>query len=274
MTTVFALWIVGPLVVFISTSCSRKGPPSEVIQARPMVEVHTVVEPSETAESIARLYSVPVEDLCRLNGVEASTPLVKGQRITLLPQPGYSPGISQDHGTWESAQPIVQQPLETAEEKLPEPIEPPVASETKPACVWPVQGRLLRRFGDRLKNGSVNEGLNISAPANTLVKAVADGWVIDSGELVVGFGKMVILDLDNGYVAIYGHLQEVTVKKPRDGEPVRVRQGQTIGRVGKTGNVRVPQLHFQLRDSSKKPVNPLKLLPPLNSAEGTSLDEA
>ena len=75
---------------------------------------------------------------------------------------------------------------------------------------------------------------------------------------------MIILSLDNGMIAIYGHLQEISLPKASDGQPVRVKRGQVIGRVGKTGNVRVPQLHFQLRDSAKQPVNPLKVLPPLD----------
>jgi murein DD-endopeptidase MepM/ murein hydrolase activator NlpD len=137
----------------------------------------------------------------------------------------------------------------------------PSAKQTDIQLIWPITGRILRRFHEKLPNGSLSEGINISAPADVAVKACADGEVLDAGELVLGFGKMVILVHDRGIISIYGHLQEITLERPKKGRKVAVKKGQVIGRVGKTGNVRAPQLHFQLRNENKEPIDPLLYLP-------------
>ena len=56
------------------------------------------------------------------------------------------------------------------------------------------------------------------------------------------------------WITAYAHLNEVFTEK---GE--KVNKGETIGSVGNTGNVRSPQLHFEIR-KGKESVNPLKLL--------------
>jgi murein DD-endopeptidase MepM/ murein hydrolase activator NlpD len=132
--------------------------------------------------------------------------------------------------------------------------------DTGSLCIWPVKGRILRRFKETLPNGTPSEGINIAAPIGVNVRACMGGTVLEAGELVLGFGKMVILSHENNMVSIYGHLQEITVRRPHHGEVVKVKMGQVIGKVGKTGNVRIPQLHFQLRNAKKDPVDPLKFL--------------
>jgi murein DD-endopeptidase MepM/ murein hydrolase activator NlpD len=134
-------------------------------------------------------------------------------------------------------------------------------SAPKSKYIWPVKGKILRRFHEKLQNGTLSEGINIAAPLGVNVKACRAGTVLEAGELVLGFGKMVILSHEDDTISIYGHLQDITVKRPLQGELVKIQQGQVIGKVGKTGNVRTPQLHFQLRNAKKDPVDPLMFLP-------------
>lgn len=248
------------ICVLLLTSCTHQPIPSDIIQARPLIYYHTVVDSNETLEKIAKTYDRSVEEICRMNHLSPNSMLVPGQRILILSsidqvvRSSTSPSISVETSPSKFEEAVM------ATQKVEDADEAPVALPASP-FIWPLKGRLLRRFRDKLPNGSTNEGINISAPQNVTVKAVADGTVVDTGELVVGFGKMVLLKHKNGMISIYAHLQEISVAAPKQGQTVQVKQGQTIGRVGKTGNVRVPQLHFQLRNTKMDPVNPLKYLP-------------
>ncbi len=259
--------ILGGITVgLFMVGCSRKGPPSEIVQARPLIYYHTVANSNENLADIAKHYDMSISEICRLNNLTPASLLLPGQKIFVIPPRDFGKGpMSTPSISVETSSPSFEDVAQESaqEESMPDLAEavmeaPRVSSSD---FIWPVKGRLLRRFNDKLPNGTVSEGINIGAPADIVVKAAADGTVFDAGELVLGFGKMVILTHDNGMISIYGHLQEISVKRPQPGEKVRVRQGQTLGRVGKTGNVRIPQLHFQLRNANKKPVNPLKYLP-------------
>jgi murein DD-endopeptidase MepM/ murein hydrolase activator NlpD len=263
----FLHFVCAVAAIFLN-SCSRRTDAGDVIQARPLVYYHKVVK-NESLGDIAKRYDMSMKEICRLNGISASTVLVPGQRIFILPTAhtqSKSPTISINETYSDSNHNIVENVTPDQENEQEEYLFPERAGSE---FIWPVKGRVLRHFKDVLPNGTSNEGINISAPLNVAVRACADGDVVDVGELVVGFGKMIILSHDNGMISIYGHLQEIALNRPTSGERVRVTQGQVIGRVGKTGNVRVPQLHFQLRNQQKQPVNPIKCLP----KEESALDE-
>jgi murein DD-endopeptidase MepM/ murein hydrolase activator NlpD len=65
---------------------------------------------------------------------------------------------------------------------------------------------------------------------------------------------MVLLRHADGYMTAYGHNGEILVRKGQ-----KVRRGQIISKVGSTGNVSVPQLHFEIR-KGKAAVNPAKFI--------------
>lgn len=121
----------------------------------------------------------------------------------------------------------------------------------KAAFIWPVKGEIISNFGGEPKN----DGINIQAAENSLVSAVADGEVMYSGSELKDFGNLLLLKHDDGHVTAYAHLGERLVQK---GD--KVKQGETIGKVGKTGGVKEPQLHFEMR-KGKQPVDPAKFLP-------------
>ena len=75
------------------------------------------------------------------------------------------------------------------------------------------------------------------------------------GNELKGYGNMLIVRHADGWMSAYAHAQNWAVNK---GE--KVKQGQLIGYVGKTGNAEVPQLHFSLRQN-KTPVDPSGYLP-------------
>jgi murein DD-endopeptidase MepM/ murein hydrolase activator NlpD len=112
----------------------------------------------------------------------------------------------------------------------------------------PRTGVITSRFGPRW--GEIHTGLDISAPKGSPVLAADGGKVIFSGASGSGYGNLIIVDHENGYVTYYAHLNSMNVKK---GE--RVYKGQTIATVGATGRVTGPHLHFEIRKNGV-PINP------------------
>jgi murein DD-endopeptidase MepM/ murein hydrolase activator NlpD len=114
---------------------------------------------------------------------------------------------------------------------------------------WPVNGRVIAGFGGR-PDGTHNDGINMSVPLGTEVHAAEGGVVAYAGSELKGYGNLVLLRHDNGWVTAYAHNDELLVKR---GD--KIKRGQVIGKAGKTGTVDQPQVHFELRQGSK-PVDP------------------
>jgi murein DD-endopeptidase MepM/ murein hydrolase activator NlpD len=123
------------------------------------------------------------------------------------------------------------------------------AAGTEPEFRWPARGRIIQGF----KSGG-NDGINISVPAGTSVRAAESGTVVYSGDGLKGYGNLVLIKHPNGFVSAYGNKGELDVKR---GE--QVKRGQVIAKSGDTGNVNSPQLHFELRKGST-PVDPTNFL--------------
>ena len=115
---------------------------------------------------------------------------------------------------------------------------------------WPAKGRVIAGFG----GSGGNEGINIAVPEGTSVKAAEDGTVAYAGSEVKGYGKLVLIRHDNGYVSAYAHNGEIGVKR---GD--KVKRGQVVAKSGQSGNVTSPQLHFEIRRGST-PVDPVPFL--------------
>lgn len=118
---------------------------------------------------------------------------------------------------------------------------------------WPVRGRVISGYGVKA-SGERNDGINIEVPEGTPIKAAEGGTVIYAGNELKGYGNLVLIKHPNGMVSAYAHASELLVKR----DDVIMR-GQTIGKVGATGNVARPQLHFELRNGNR-PVDPLPML--------------
>jgi len=127
-----------------------------------------------------------------------------------------------------------------------------------PLFTWPVSGRIISTFGPAA-GGTHNDGINISAPEGATVAAAESGVVAYAGNELRGFGNLLLVKHDGGWVTAYAHNQVLLVKK---GD--KVRRGQAIARVGSTGGVNGAQLHFELR-SGTKAVDPLDHLPQLTA---------
>ena len=118
---------------------------------------------------------------------------------------------------------------------------------------WPVQGRVVNRFGEKVGSRR-NDGLNISVPRGTPVKAAENGVVIYAGDGLKEFGNTVLIKHDDGLVTVYGHADTLEVQKG-----TKVKRGQEIAKSGMSGDTDVPLLHFEVRKNSS-PVDPTKFL--------------
>jgi murein DD-endopeptidase MepM/ murein hydrolase activator NlpD len=104
--------------------------------------------------------------------------------------------------------------------------------------IWPVNGIVTSGFGWRW--GRMHEGIDISAPTGTAVRAAASGTVIYAGSMG-GYGTIIVLDHGNGLATAYAHLSSIWIGGGS------VSQGQGIGAVGCTGSCTGSHLHFEVR---------------------------
>jgi murein DD-endopeptidase MepM/ murein hydrolase activator NlpD len=130
---------------------------------------------------------------------------------------------------------------------------PAESTGSKATFRWPVRGRIITGFGPRT-NGQQNDGINLSIPEGTVVKAAEDGVVAYAGNELKGYGNLVLVRHGNGFVTAYAHASELMVKR---GD--QVKRGQVIMRSGQTGSVTSPQLHFEIRKGAT-PVDPMQYL--------------
>lgn len=115
---------------------------------------------------------------------------------------------------------------------------------------WPVRGKVITGFGQQ-PDGSHSDGIKLAVPLGTEVHAAESGVVAYAGNELKGYGNLVLLRHDNGWITAYAHNNELSVKR---GD--RVRRGQVIAKAGNSGSTDKPQLHFELRQGSS-PVDPV-----------------
>ena len=119
---------------------------------------------------------------------------------------------------------------------------------------WPTTRREISgwTFHDPRNPGHI--GLDIAARMWDPIVAVADG-VVTFAEWGGGYGNLVIVDHDGGWLSYYAHLTEIVVENGQE-----VRQGELLGGAGTTGYSTGPHLHFELRYGGR-PVDPHVHLP-------------
>ncbi len=127
------------------------------------------------------------------------------------------------------------------------------------AFIKPVKGPYSSPFGlKRFFNESPRKphsGLDIAAPTGTPIKSPAAGKVVLTGNFFFN-GNVVYMDHGQGLISMFCHLSEISVAK---GDIIN--KGQTLGKVGATGRVTGPHLHWSVSLNNAR-IDPLLLLPP------------
>lgn len=109
-------------------------------------------------------------------------------------------------------------------------------------------GRMSSPYGSRW--GTFHRAIDIAAPAGTPIYAAASGVVTYSGYNNGGFGKLIIIDHQNGYETYYAHCNSLYAQVGQ-----KVSKGQNIAGVGSTGNSTGNHVHFEIRKDGT-PINP------------------
>lgn len=122
----------------------------------------------------------------------------------------------------------------------------------------PLSGQVMAEFGakgDGRTNalGTVHNGIDVGSSLGTPVVSPAAGVVTLVGE-DPQLGKIVKVDLGNGWTTVLGNLGDISVQKGQ-----RVQKGEILGKVGLSAPLKKPWLHFELR-KDYQPVNPIPYL--------------
>ncbi|MGE5305845.1 MAG: peptidoglycan DD-metalloendopeptidase family protein [Alphaproteobacteria bacterium] len=201
--------------------------------------IYHVVRPGENLFRIGKAYDVSHEELALINGIKRADQIRAGQRIFI---PGATRQLPVEIITPAVPAPAVAQTPEA----------PPVPPED--GFRWPVSGRINSGFGPR--GSSFHDGIDIGAPEGAPIHAIDKGEVIYSDELR-GYGNIVIVRHSGNVISVYAHNQ---INLVREGQSVE--RGEILARVGRTGRVTGPHLHFEIRKNNAAQ-DPLRFLPQL-----------
>lgn len=208
-----------------------------------------VVATGETGIAIARAYALPWSRIVEANSLVEPFTIRVGQRlllpgaipVTATPTPearatAFQIGIDDLVTGSEPARLATVAPA------------PAIAAVAATRFVWPLTGPLTARFG-RQGNGRINQGIDIAASPGAGVQAASAGTVAYVGSGVPGFGGLILVRHDGGWISAYGRIASASVAKGNI-----VKSGQTLGKSGGE------PLHFELR-RARVPVDPVRYLP-------------
>jgi murein DD-endopeptidase MepM/ murein hydrolase activator NlpD len=274
----------------VAKAAPHPQPTHPVAEVRPLPETPTAPPPAgwtgsytlksgDSLYGIARRRGVTVAELQRVNGItdvrkmqpgmvlkvpseaanarQATAPVPPPASTGVTPQPASGPrptvlnappaAAIEIKGSTSDAEVTVAAAGQANAAKQ-DPAQPKAAPSAK--LRWPVKGRIITGFGARA-DGTQNDGIDLAVPLGTDVLAAEAGVVAYAGGEVRGYGNLVLVRHDNGWVTAYAHNDQLLVQR---GD--RVRRGQLLAKAGKTGSVDQPQLHFELRQGPK-PVDPV-----------------
>ena len=127
--------------------------------------------------------------------------------------------------------------------------------------VWPMPTRqglgrsnITSPFGWRSFSGRNHNGVDIAANTNERVNTMGAGTVIFSGWDAGGGGEVITIRHPNNYTSLYMHLNRRDALVNR-----QVTAGQQIGGAGTTGSSTGVHLHFEIRNRSGTPINPIEI---------------
>lgn len=227
---------------------------SQTLTIPPTDGVSVTVKKGNTLDSIAKDYSVAKETITQWNHLTDDSALVADASLFI---PGGKPKIEYtDSGTTRTYTASTTTRGDTYDPSRGGAVIDSVPASGK-MFIFPTLGKITQGFS------SYHYGIDIGNRSQPDVWAAAGGTVSKtntgcgprSTRCGGGYGNYVIIDHGNGYKTLYGHLEKLYVK---DGQ--EVSQGEVLGKMGNTGNVRGAtgiHLHWEVwQDGVKK--NPAK----------------
>ena len=218
--------------------------PNQVIYL-PLLQTHRIKK-GDTLYSISRSYGTNVFSLAKLNNILNVNNISIGEKLVI-------PNRNEKNNKKVSPKSKKKWNREYVNRKKQVLKNNEIKNKSITKFIWPVRGKLISKYG-KSKEGFYNDGINIVSQKGTVVISSQDGKVIYSGNEIPGYGNLILIKHSKNWITAYAHLSEVFIEKGR-----LVKKGQKIGSVGSTGNVRSPQLHFEIR-KGKEAVDPLEFL--------------
>lgn len=194
------------------------------------------VKPGDTIYEISRLFSTTQTRVVRVNDIPPPYKIRTGQVLNMpMPEDDYNQAYNTPSVPDSKPRQALKRKAKIAAPKL----------SGNGQFKIPVNGKVISSYGPK-SGGLHNDGINIAASKGTAVAAAQNGVVAYVGDAIEGYGNLILLRHDRGYITAYAHLESVNVKR---GD--MVNKGQTLGTVGSTGSVTTPQLHFEIRKGTK-----------------------
>jgi murein DD-endopeptidase MepM/ murein hydrolase activator NlpD len=224
----------------------------------PRARVHVVAR-GENLYRIGLRYGIDYRELASINNLYPPFEIEIGQEILLPDAAGsrtaaVTPPPATTVTTPTPRQTPSRPPAQTATTPPPAQTTSPPAATAPASFQWPLEGEIIARFGEQ-DGGRRNDGINIRAAEGDSVRAAAAGTVVYAGNELAGYGELILVRHDGGFVTAYANNSRLRV---REGE--QVQAGQIIAEAGSTGSVDSPQLHFEIRHGVT-PEDPLRHLP-------------
>ncbi len=215
------VFLLGIIFFSAMTGChpSHRSPKSRNLSQR---GVSHVVEKGQTLWNIARTYGVPVKQICQANELKSSHRIKEGQKIWI---PGAKAKLS----------------------------VPPTCVFREVKFFWPLQGPILRKFGQHGLQRM--EGIDIQSSFGTPIAAAAAGEVIYAGKDLKGYDRVIIIQHEGGYSTIYANNIENLVEVHQ-----KVNPEQIIAKIGQGTEGKEPYVHFEIRHHQQA-LDPISLLP-------------
>lgn len=245
------------------TAAKQQIQPAKTVVANQSIKRVAVKEISvkkgDTLYSLSREYQIPVNDLAVMNKLSSPFTLSVGQKLkvpSLDSKEVSSQSVIATNVKQENAKAVKQETIAQPKVKIssnPKKQLPQISGRSSSKFSWPVRGNILSQYGAK-NNGLFNDGINIAAALGTAVRAAENGVVAYAGNEVKGMGNLIIIQHSDGWMTVYAHLDSMSVRRG-----TKVAVGDTIGKIGKTGKVDTPQLHFEIRKGTKA-YNPMSYL--------------
>ena len=217
-------------------------PPVTLARPEPIRGSTYVVRRNDTLYGIARRYGCDWRDITRLNPDVDPMDMRVGLELKLPPR-----------STRFTRAEVAPKPAPRARDVYAPVIVRPLPARSRAGFIWPLRGRIIRRFGDAV-GGVRSHGIAIAAEEGARVLAAKAGTAYRA-EDVPGFGKAMLIQHGDGTVTFYGHNSRLLAPNG-----VAVAQGEVIALAGDTGRASGPRLAFILCRGGA-PVDPLRYLP-------------